>query len=168
MFRMATSLVQGILTGICSKYRYLKDYPYTFAPASDEGRAMLQIIHDIAPGADLAFRTGYLSPGDMAAGIIELADAGADIIVDDISYITEPFFTDGKISKAVDNVVNRGVTYFSAAGNFGAKSYSATFAPLKMQIPGGLNGTFPEFWEQRYLSEYKSCGWKLCACSAMG
>jgi len=46
------------------------DYPKT---ASDEGRAMLQIVHDIAPGATLAFRTGFQSPKDFADGIRELA-----------------------------------------------------------------------------------------------
>ena len=123
----------------------VKDYPYSFISTSDEGRGMLQIIHDIAPGANLAFRTGYVSPGDMAAGIIELADAGCNILVDDITYITEPFFTDGKISKAVDNVVSRGVTYFSAAGNFGRNSYSAVFSPQKVQAPNGLSGSFHNF-----------------------
>ncbi len=123
----------------------VKDYPYTFTPLSDEGRGMLQIVHDIAPGADLAFRTGYISPVDMAAGIVELADNGCNIIVDDISYITEPFYKDGLISNAVDNVVNRGVTYFSAAGNFGKKSYSSVFTPARAQGPAGLSGAFHDF-----------------------
>ncbi len=74
----------------------LKDLPY--ASKADEGRAMLQIVHDIAPKAQLAFRTGFISSGDMAEGIQELVDAGCDIIVDDISYVTEPFFTDGTLA----------------------------------------------------------------------
>ncbi len=98
----------------------------------DEGRAMLQIVHDIAPKAKLAFRTGYLSAGDFATGILELADPNleggrCDIIVDDLSYITEPFFKDGVVAKAVDQVVAQGVTYFTSAGNFGQKSYEGVF-----------------------------------------
>src|SRR4029077_13447351 len=51
---------------------------------TDEGRAMLQLIHDIAPDAELAFRTGFVNEGDFANGIYELQQEGCDIIVDDI------------------------------------------------------------------------------------
>ena len=46
-----------------------------------------------------------------------------DIIVDDLIYYTEPFFQDGQVAKAVDFVTSRNVAYFTAAGNFGNKSY---------------------------------------------
>jgi subtilisin family serine protease len=118
----------------------LKDYPYT---ASDEGRAMLQIIHDIVPKADLAFRTGFISAKDFADGINELKDAGCDIIVDDITYITEPFFQDGIVAQAVNDVVAEGVVYFSAAGNFGSNAYENTFFPGT--APSGLSGTAHNF-----------------------
>ena len=63
---------------------------------------------------------------DMANGIRDLADpakGNCNIIVDDISYITEPFFRDGVVAKAVDDVVAQGVTFFTSAGNFGNWSY---------------------------------------------
>ena len=97
----------------------IKEYPY--GARSDEGRGMLQIVHDVAPGADLAFRTGVISEGDLAAGVIECAQAGCDVIVDDISFITSPFFQDGVIAQAVDSVTALGVSYFVAAGNFDSK-----------------------------------------------
>jgi hypothetical protein len=112
----------------------LQDYPY--GVASDEGRAMLQIIHDLAPDADLAFRTGLISPLDFAHGIIELQQAGCDVIVDDITYISEPFLKDGVVADAVETVVGQGVSYFSAAGNFGNKSYESAFYPGT--VPPGL------------------------------
>ena len=118
----------------------LKDYPYT---ASDEGRAMLQIIHDIVPKSELAFRTGFISAIDFADGIIELKDAGCDIIVDDITYITEPFFEDGIVAQAVNSVANEGVVYFSAAGNFGSNAYENTF--FQGTAPTGLSGTAHNF-----------------------
>ena len=101
-----------------------KDYP---GKASDEGRAMLQIIHDIAPGAELYFRTGYISPADMAQGIRNMADLGLDIIADDITYITEPFFHDGILARAVDYAAAKGVSYFVSAGNFGSASFTGVF-----------------------------------------
>ena len=51
---------------------------------TDEGRAMMQIIHDIAPGASLAFYTAFDSEQDFANGILALAAAGCKVIVDDV------------------------------------------------------------------------------------
>ncbi len=113
----------------------LRDYPLQ---ASDEGRAMMQIIHDVAPQANLAFRTGFINTLDFAQGILDLKDADCDIIVDDITYISEPFFEDGVVAQAVDYVVSQGVTYFSAAGNFGSQSYESNFNPEP--APTGLTG----------------------------
>lgn len=96
----------------------------------DEGRAMLQIVHDVAPGAALAFRTAALGPVDFANGILELANTGSNIIVDDIGYPNEPFFQDGVISQAVDEVTSSGsIAYFSAAGNDGTASYESAYRP---------------------------------------
>lgn len=96
----------------------------------DEGRAMLQIIHDVAPEASLAFRTGFISESDFAQGIYDLFDlAGCDIIVDDIIYITEPFYRSGLVSQAIDDVSRRGATYFTSAGNFGSNASEFTFSP---------------------------------------
>jgi len=119
----------------------LKDYPYGIR--TDEGRAMLQIVHDIAPDADLAFRTGFISAGDFAQGIRDLQQNGCNVIVDDVTYITEPFFQDGQVAQAVDEVANEGVAYFSAAGNFGSKSYAGTFNPAP--APNGLSGVAHDF-----------------------
>jgi hypothetical protein len=103
-------------------------YPSLLNP-SDEGRAMLQIVHDVAPGANLAFHTGFLSPENFATGIRKLAQEGSNIIVDDITYVTEPFLRDGNVAKAVNDVTAAGVAYFTSAGNFGSKSHSQVFNP---------------------------------------
>jgi subtilisin family serine protease len=49
------------------------------------------------------------------------------VIVDDVEYFDEPMFEDGVVSNAIDQVVTRGVAYFSAAGNEGRQSYQAAF-----------------------------------------
>ncbi|MFZ1826058.1 MAG: S8 family serine peptidase, partial [Chitinophagales bacterium] len=124
-----------------SPVHVLKDYP--FGVRLDEGRAMLQLIHDIAPKAELAFRTGFISAGDFSVGIKALRDDSCDIIVDDITYIYEPFFQDGIVAQAVDEVVDDGVVYFSAAGNFGSKAYESTFNGVAP--PAGLTGYAHDF-----------------------
>ncbi|UCH83885.1 MAG: HYR domain-containing protein [Candidatus Latescibacterota bacterium] len=95
---------------------------------TDEGRAMMQIIHDLAPGCDQAFHSAFLGQADFAGGIVELATvANCDIICDDVFYFAEPFFQDGVIAQAVDQVVGMGVPYFSLAGNHGRESYEAIY-----------------------------------------
>ncbi|HUF56702.1 MAG TPA: PKD domain-containing protein [Thermohalobaculum sp.] len=97
-------------------------------PCSDEGRGMMELIHDVAPGADLAFHTAFVGgKAGFAQGIEELAAAGAGVIVDDIIYFSEAMFQDDVIAQAVDKVVADGVAYFSAAGNFARISYEEPF-----------------------------------------
>ncbi len=105
----------------------LMDYPY--GKASDEGRAMLQIVHDVAPGAELAFHTGVLSPRNFELAIEDLQAANCDIIVDDITFPLEPFFGTGRISAAIKNFTSElGNLYFTSAGNFANDGYQAVFS----------------------------------------
>ncbi|HEY0317805.1 MAG TPA: S8 family serine peptidase [Solirubrobacterales bacterium] len=84
---------------------------------------MLQIVHDLAPHARLAFATAFQSEESFAQNIERLAlpisegGAGADVIVDDVGWFEEPFFQDGPIAAAVNKVTAEGVSYLSAAGN---------------------------------------------------
>lgn len=59
-------------------------------PAPDEGRAMMQLIHDLAPGAELEFHTAVGGSDVLKAGIEKLAEAGCDVIVDDVSKCDPP------------------------------------------------------------------------------
>lgn len=102
----------------------LQDFsPAPGQEAGDEGRAMLQILHDLAPHAQLAFATAFESEESFAKNIEALAapksegGAEADVIVDDVSYLEEPFFQDGPVAAAIDKVTSEGVTYLTAAGN---------------------------------------------------
>jgi hypothetical protein len=85
--------------------------------SGDEGRAMAQIVHDLAPKADLDFASAFSGETAFANNIRELATAGARVIADDVFYMEEPFFQDGPVAVAVNEVVAGGVTYLSAAGN---------------------------------------------------
>jgi len=109
--------------GSCMNYNLPSPQPQYFLPFADEGRAMMQIVHDVAPGAALAFYTGTNSEADFANGIGALTAAGATVIADDLGYYDEPFFQDGIIAQAIDAANAKGVAYFSAAGNNGQLSY---------------------------------------------
>jgi hypothetical protein len=115
VLKEAPCMDQGNYTG------YPSQLPFT-----DEGRAMLQIVHDVAPGAGLAFYSAEYSEADFAVGVGKLATAGANIIADDVGYFDEPFFQDGIVAQAIDIVAAQGVAYFSAAGNDGTLAYENT------------------------------------------
>jgi subtilisin family serine protease len=90
--------------------------------AVDEGRAMLQIVLDVAPQADLAFASAFNGELSFAQNIEDLAKtsgggAGAEVVVDDVAYFEEPFFQNGPIANAIGAVTADGSSYFSAAGN---------------------------------------------------
>jgi len=108
-------------------------------PFTDEGRAMLQIAHAVAPGANLAFYTGDSSEADFATGIGALATAGATIEADDLGYFDEPFFQDGILAQAINQVEARGVAYFSAAGNDANISYENTAPAFTTQSTAAPN-----------------------------
>jgi uncharacterized repeat protein (TIGR01451 family) len=119
-----------------------------FGTAVDEGRAMAQIVHDIAPAAQLYYATAVSDGGVMgfAENIRALRDAGVDIIVDDVRYFDEGFFQEDPVAAAVADVRNSGVIYLTAAGNFhrflsgtrdGITAYEApAFRPVA--CPSGL------------------------------
>ncbi|CCH56228.1 hypothetical protein BN8_05549 [Fibrisoma limi BUZ 3] len=96
-------------------------------PGSDEGRAMIELIHDAAPSATFAFASAFNGEARFAENILRLKDAGCDIIVDDVFYFSEPYFQNGIVAQAVNEVRNAGVYYFSAAGNNSNYSYERSF-----------------------------------------
>ena len=104
----------------------LQDYN---SNGSDEGRAMAQLVHDLAPGSDLAFSSVFFGEADFAQQIRDLADpvkGDADVLVDDVYYFFEPYFQDGVIAQAIDDVVvNEDISYFSSAGNNDDESYES-------------------------------------------
>jgi len=95
--------------------------------SGSEGTALLEITHDLAPGAQLVFTSGFPTSMDFIAAIGELTNAGVDIIVDDLGFLGEPFFEDGPVADAAANAVNQGIIFISAAGNDANRHYQAPF-----------------------------------------
>jgi subtilase family protein len=122
---------------------------------TDEGRAMLQIVHDMAPKARLGFATaegGELNFADnirslagLPSGTKAVPGFKADIIVDDIIYFAEPFFQDGVVAQAVDEVAAKGISYFSSAGNRPASGSYDAKPNIVPPVPASLAGTNLDF-----------------------
>lgn len=117
------------------------------AGSGDEGTAMLEIVHDLAPDAELYFASGFAGIESFAQNILALRAAGCDIIIDDIGYFVESPFQKGQsngivattnggiVTEAVNNVAASGALYFSAASNDG-------------NVSSGTSGT----WEGNFAS----------------
>ncbi len=93
----------------------------------DEGRAMAELIHDLAPGATLLFHSGIPTSLDMIDAIEALTAAGAHIIVDDLGFFGEPYFEDGPVAQAVQAAIDAGVLYVTAVGNDAEANYSGMY-----------------------------------------
>lgn len=101
------------------------------AGSGDEGSAMLEIVHDLAPNAQLFFATATPSVTQFAQNIRDLRTAGCNIIIDGFTYLVETPFQNGQaptvtsptnagaVIQAVNDVTNVGVLFFSSAGNSG-------------------------------------------------
>ena len=116
----------------------------------DEGTAMLEIVHALAPEAGLYFHDCGSDVMDFNQAIDELAAAGCNIIVDDISWITEPFFEDGIVANHVKQVIEKtGIIYTSSAGNFAQSHYSGLY-----YNDGSNNNDFSAGKDQKYKNMY--------------
>ena len=107
--------------------------------AGSEGTAMLEIIHDIAPGAELYFCNegnafGYAgavkfmaAEDDPSTDAVEGFDV--DIIIDDLGFLNiGPYDGTSFVSQAASNaVVMDGKRYFTVSHNFSKKHFAFTF-----------------------------------------
>lgn len=115
------------------------------ATGSDEGRAMAELIHDLAPGAALSFHTALGGEAAFADGIDRLVACGADVLVDDIIYFVEPIFQDGLIADAAARAARDGRPFFSAAGNNGTFGVDDAYRDVFPDDTGDLGLDFHDF-----------------------
>src|SRR5262249_51076709 len=98
VFSLAASIANGNLnasTTVLQVYEGLAGpNRYDDGKIMDEGTAMMEIIQDIVPNAQIFFATAEYGPESMADNIKALRDAGCTIIVDDIIFGTESPFQD--------------------------------------------------------------------------
>jgi hypothetical protein len=108
----------------------------------DEGTGMLEIIHDMAPGAALAFHgTGGGTAGHVTA-VQQLVAAGVNVIAEDLAFDAEPAFQQGVVANAREAAAIGGVSVHSSSGNRGANHAARVPAVGTGAGPDGNNGPF--------------------------
>jgi Hint domain/Subtilase family len=109
---------------------------------SDEGLAMAEMVHAIAPGAVIEFYAAGNGQDSFAQGVTALVQSGANIIVDDIGFYDAPFFqVAGPAATAADDAIASGVDYFTAASNEGEAYYQSAWQPVTADLSLGVAGT---------------------------
>jgi hypothetical protein len=114
-----------------------RDPGCAFAGAGAEGTALLEIIHDIAPGAKLSFAN---IDTDMAMNeAVNFLAASNDVVVDDFGFLAEPIDGSSPVSvntaSALNNNANPIRGYYTAVGNAADKHYFGLYAN------SGVSGT---------------------------
>lgn len=98
---------------------------------TDEGAALAELIHDVAPGAAIAFHTGFLGAAGFAEAIDRLcAEAGCTVIIDDITVFSEPMYQDGLIAQAAKRAFDGGTNYVSSAVNLANRGFTRIFTDI--------------------------------------
>ncbi len=112
------------------------------AGGGDEGTAMLEIIHDMAPGAALQFCATGGGVGAHVNALLSLAAAGANIIAEDIPFDSEPAFQKGLAATTAETLAASGVSVHSSAGNLGNRHAARVAAVGTAAGPDGAAGPF--------------------------
>lgn len=112
------------------------------AGSGDEGTAMLEIVHDMAPGAALVFHaTGGGTAGHVTA-VQNLVANGVNVIAEDLAFDAEPAFQQGVVAMAREVAVTAGVSVHSSSGNRGQNHAARVQAIGTGSGPDGNAGPF--------------------------
>jgi hypothetical protein len=120
-------------------------------PDCGEGTAMMEIVHDLAPSASLAFCAPD-SLVTMQTCVQRLVTTfHADIIVDDLGFVDEAQFEDSALAHQIGSFASAGLLYASSAGNSHGCYYEADY-DAGSTVPGspfttigGSYGSFHDF-----------------------
>lgn len=105
-----------------------------------EGTAMMEIVHSLAPGANLAF-CGPQTTVEFLNCLTDLSQHGAQVIVDDLAFPGTAYFTEDSDVVAVQQwqVQNSSVRLVTAAGNFAQSFWSGLYISSAIN-PITING----------------------------
>ena len=102
-----------------------------------EGTAILEIVHDIAPGAQLRFANFGTSLEFNAA--VDFLAANSDVVIDDIAFFKMPYDQTSPVSANTSAELNRPSNpirgYYAAVGNHALRHYQEAY------VDSGTDGT---------------------------
>jgi subtilisin family serine protease len=147
--------------------------------SEDEGTAMLEVIADCAPGTTLAYAQSGTTSLAFVQDVNALRDAGAQIIVDDILFVRDPYFEDG-LTALNDRKLGAEVLRVTLAGNYGLGHYLGVFSTgsfdpvlmgtrhdfgggdelLRFEVPQGLTTRILLQWNNQFgaaADDYDLC-----------
>lgn len=102
----------------------------TLTTGTDEGEGMLEIVHDIAPGASLAFGTAFGGLTRFASNVLQLRAIKCTVICDDVFYPGDPMFQDGPVAQAMNKCIDDGIVVFTLAGNHANQGIMGFYNPI--------------------------------------
>jgi hypothetical protein len=110
----------------------------------DEGTAMLEIVHDMAPKAKLAYATSGNNLFDYIEGFHRLAAAGSTLITEDLAFDDEPAFQQGLGARTAERLGRYGIWVSSSAGNLGTRHAPRVVADGTGKGPDGVTKGFKD------------------------
>lgn len=113
--------------------------PMACTGSGDEGTAMLEIIYDLVPGANLAFCGVGGGATSFVNAIGKLQAIPVDIITDDLIAGAEPLYENGAVAQAKVNAVAAGIFYTCSAGNRGGQHHHANYNCTASNVSIGGN-----------------------------
>ena len=108
------------------------------SPPGDEGTALLEEIHAVAPGAALTY-CGPSTYVEYTSCLSQMVAAGATILVDDIIFAQQDLLSsDSSEVQAVEQILtqNPSVALFTAAGNYNGSYWEGDYSPVALSSLG--------------------------------
>lgn len=100
---------------------------FNFPTNFDEGRALAEVVNEIAPGAELAYY-GAGTDAQLAQAVEALAGVGCNVIVDDVGAFGSPLYQNSLTALAMKDAVEQNdVVFITSLGNSGSQAIEAAF-----------------------------------------
>ena len=124
----ADNYLDAINAGYLDASLFYNDWNNPFE-SGNEGTAMSEIVHVLAPQAEIHFEAAGFSWFDLKQSIVDIhGRQGCKVIVDDVGFADEPMFEYGDVAVLVDDLTSMGVIYISSAGNGARRTWNGMSA----------------------------------------